>query len=36
MLLVACLQALLGVVCCANLAAGQIPDVPGWELILER
>ena len=31
--LIGFLPALLGVVCCANLAAGQIPDVPGWELI---
>ena len=31
--LVGFLPALLGVVCWANLAAGQIPDVPGWELI---
>lgn len=26
------LAAIFGAVCCANLAAGQIPDVPGWEL----
>jgi beta-glucanase (GH16 family) len=31
--LVVFFPALLSVVCCANLASGQISDVPGWELI---
>ena len=31
--LVGFLPALLGMVCCANLASGQIPDLPGWDLV---
>jgi len=27
------LPALLGVLCCANLASGQIPNIPGWDLV---
>lgn len=30
--LLACLSAPFGLMCCANLATCQIPDVPGWEL----
>ncbi|TWU29792.1 glycoside hydrolase family 16 protein [Bythopirellula polymerisocia] len=31
--LISFLQALLGVACCANLVSGQIPDLPGWDLV---
>lgn len=29
----ACLLALVVVVCCANLAPAQVPDLPGWDLV---